>query len=73
MNNQTTINYLDSNNPKMLKFLGEMNQLLTRYQYQLVPVILYSKKAIVPSIDLVDIIPTTPEKKEIKKRKRGKK
>ena len=44
-------------NPKLDKFLKEVNDLGDKYKFQIVPTLRYSADAIVPSMKIVDMIP----------------
>lgn len=44
-------------NPKLDKFLEEINKLGEKYQYKIVPVLRYGNDGIIPSISIVDTVP----------------
>jgi len=58
-----------SSNPKAQQFQEELNGLLKRYQYTLIPEIVVTKNGILPQIMIRDIVPAknTPIVKEVKK------
>lgn len=67
MQNKTVIQTSSPDSPKVKQFMDEFNELLERYQYQLVPTLSYQKTAIIPVINILDIVPEKPVKTEPKK------
>lgn len=51
------MNKTDQTNPKLLQFTEELNSLLQKYQYRLVPQIQSSASGIIPFLSVKDIIP----------------
>lgn len=61
-------------NPKLTQCLEELNELLERYQYVLVPRLKITNAGIEPTYALIDKVPPkSPKKKATKKRKKVKK
>jgi len=47
----------NTQNQKAAQFTEELNNLLAKYQYKLVPQLEFTKSGIVPSMALADVIP----------------
>lgn len=53
-------------NPKMDAFVKELNELLDRYQYQIVPIVEYTKRGVLPTVSIVDVLPKPKTTEETK-------
>ena len=52
--------------PKVKEFLKEINEILARFQFKLVPIIKTTEAGILPYIYLADVVPPKKENKEKK-------
>lgn len=63
-----------SNDPKLSQFLEELNELLERYQYNVVAQLSVTPKGIVPTLSIANRIPPKkPVVEKVTNKKKGKK